>query len=95
MSDEGTAAKIPYGMAKRIVATLAIGETCVVRPQWVVTFHNAARRMGARLATVSFTRDGVLLFRVLRIAGDWPSGHRVCRLPRRDQITGHWRRDAA
>lgn len=88
-------ARMPYGMAKRIVATLQLGDTCVVRPQFVVAMHNAARRMGARLAAVSFTRDGELLFRIMRISGDWPSGHMVCRLPRREQLSGRWKRRAA
>lgn len=88
--------RIPYGMAKRIVATMAIGDACVIRPQWVVSFHNAARRMGARLATVSFRRDGQLRFRMVRIAGDWKqTGHAVARMPRREQLSGRWRKDAA
>jgi hypothetical protein len=88
--------RMPYGMAKRIVATMAVGDTIVVRPQWVVPFHNAARRMGARLAAVSFRRDGMTLFRMLRIEGNWQSGHIMARLPRREQVTGRWlRKDAA
>lgn len=88
-------ARMPYGMAKRIVFSMQLGDTCVVRPQWVVPMHNAARRMGARLAAVSFTRDGEVLYRMRRVAGDWPSGHMVCRLPRREQLNGRWKRRAA
>lgn len=94
MNDEGV--EIPYGMAKRIVATLRVGDTCVVRPQWVVPFHNAARRMGWRLATVSFERDGRLLCRVLRLAVEWRNdGRAVMRRPRREQVTGRWLRKEA
>ena len=82
-------------MAKWIIARMEIGESCVLRPEWVVTFHNAARRLGLRIATVSFRRDGAILFRALRIAGDWPTGHRVARTPRREQVSGRWRKDAA
>lgn len=91
-----THTRIPYGMAKRIVATMRLGDACVVRPEWVVSFHNAARRLGVRVAAVSFTTPkGEARYRILRIAGDWPTGHRMCRVPRRDQISGRWLRDRA
>lgn len=88
--------RIPYGMAKRIVLTMAIGDACWVRPQWVVPFHNAARRLGMRLASVSATHHGIPMVRVIRVDEGWAAtGHLFSRQPRREQFSGRWRRDAA
>lgn len=87
--------RMPYGMAKRIVAAMQIGDACTVRPEWVVSLHNAARRMGLRLASVTVNRRGVRLVRMIRIMEGWPTGHAVARIPRRERISGRWRKDAA
>lgn len=89
------APRIPYGMAKKIVATMNVLDHCIVRPEWVVAFHNAARRLGLRLAAVSFHRKGKLLFRMLRVEGNWPTGHLVQRQPRREQVSGRFRKREA
>jgi hypothetical protein len=94
MSDRPThVPRMPYGMAKRIVAAMEIGDVCVVRPAWVVSMHNAARRLGVKLAAVSFERDGVPMFRMLRIGQGWRSGHAVARRPKH-AANGRWERAA-
>lgn len=68
--------RIPYGTAKAIVGTLRVGDTCVVRPQYSVAFHNAARRMGMRVSLKPFRRDGRLLFQLKRVSLEAPTAHR-------------------
>lgn len=85
--------RAPYGSIKQIVAAMKLGESKTVLPQHVVSFHNAARRLGLRIATAGSRETGVLRYTVVGIADDWPSGHVVCRLARRDRRTGRWLRD--
>ncbi len=74
---------------------MKVGEVVTARPGFVVPLHNAARRLGVRIATSSFRQDGALLFRVLRIDDGWESGHVVARIPARDNGSGRWVRDDA
>lgn len=90
MMPAGGVPRMPYGMAKRIVGMMRVGDVVNVRPPWVGPMHNAARRMGVRLASVSTRRDGALMFRMVRIEAGWRSGHLFARLPRRNPTTGHW-----
>lgn len=87
--------RMPYGMAKQIVATMRIGDAYFVRPEWLVSMHNAARRMGMRLASVSVRRVGQPMFRIIRVGEFHLTGHMAQRLPRRDQLSGQWLRKAA
>lgn len=68
--------RMPYGLAKAIVATLRVGDTCVIRPQYVVAFHNAARRLGLRVSVRPFRRDRRLLFQLKRVGLNAPTAHR-------------------
>lgn len=83
--------RLPYGQAKRIVASMAMGDGITVRPHHMVSFHNAARRLGMRLAAVSTTTKDGPMFHMVRVA-EGITAHRICRLPRRDQISGRWLR---
>jgi hypothetical protein len=87
--------RIPYGLAKRIVKAMRRGDTVMVRPQYVVTLHNAARRLGLRLRAVAFRRDGRAMYRMTRISLRGESGRRLCRRPARDNTTGRWIKDSA
>ncbi|PAW75150.1 MAG: hypothetical protein B9S38_02370 [Verrucomicrobiia bacterium Tous-C4TDCM] len=78
-------------MAKAIVGRMAIGETHVVRPEHLVAFHNAARRLGLRLATTSFRREGAMRHRIVRVALEWrQDGRAMMRLPRRHRTAGRF-----
>ena len=84
-------ARIPYGMAKAIVGRMEIGDRHVVRPEHLIAFHNAARRLGLRLATTSFRRDGHLRHWIVRIALEWrQDGRAMMRLPRRHRTAGRF-----
>ena len=85
--------RIPYGLARKIVSMMQPGQTLYVRPQYVVQFHNAARRLGVKLRAVAFRRDGRAMFKMkLRQQGE-PSGHKFCRLAKVDSKTGRWVKD--
>jgi len=86
---------MPYGHAKQIVAGMQIGEARTVRPQWVVSLHNAARRLGLRIISTAFHENGERLYRIIRVPeGLSFTGHLTARRPRRDELTGRWRKDA-
>lgn len=83
--------RMPYGMAKQIVASMQLGESRVVRPQWVVSIHNAARRLGLRVISVAFHENGERKHRIIRVPEGLPfTGHLTARRPRRDELSGRW-----
>ncbi|ACB76659.1 hypothetical protein Oter_3382 [Opitutus terrae PB90-1] len=85
---------MPYGSAKTIVAAMELGEGRTVRPEHVVSMHNAARRMGRRIMAVAFHQDGERMYRIIRIPEGLPfTAHRRARRPRRDELTGRWQPD--
>jgi hypothetical protein len=85
--------RMPYGSAKQIVASMQLGESKIVQPQWVVSLHNAARRMGLRISALSFHEKGQLMYRIVRIPeGSLSFRKHAVRRPRRDEITGRWLR---
>lgn len=56
--------RIPYGVAKQIVANLEGPQVLVVRPAHVAGFHSAARSMGLELTSDRFWRGPVMLYRM-------------------------------
>lgn len=87
--------RMPYGMAKQIVGTLRVGDACMVRPCWMISFHNAARALGMRLASVGVTVKGEKMFRMVRVDGMALTGQQARKLPRRDRVSGRWWRKVA
>jgi hypothetical protein len=63
-------------MAKQIVAMMKVGDTVVVRPEYAVTFHNAARRQGMRVNLKPFRKRGKLLYQLKRVELTAPTAHR-------------------
>ena len=49
---------------------------------------------GLRIAAVSFTRNSVRLYRILRIESGWRTGHAVAARPARHENSGRWRKAA-
>lgn len=84
-----TAPRMPYGVARRVVAGLRPGEEIYVRPQYVVQFHNAARRLELTLRAWLVRRKGRKIYCMsLRTEGQ-TSGH-AKNFPRRNRRTGRW-----
>lgn len=67
--------RVPYGLAKSIVRSMRVGDACVIRPQYGVTFHNAARREGVRVVLHAFRRGGRLMFQMKRVGLNAPTAH--------------------
>lgn len=89
--------RMAYGSAKAIVAAMEIGgEAVIVRPEQVVALHNAARRMGRRLASTTIWTGEGRKHRIVCVP-DEPgalTGHKVQRLPKRNRRSGQFRKDA-
>lgn len=88
-------ARIPYGMAKQIVATLRVGDMCTVRSCWVISFHNAARGLGMKLAAVPIHGSNPAKYRMMRVDGLGITGRLAAAVPRRDRANGRWQRKVA
>jgi hypothetical protein len=66
---------MPWGMAKQIVAMMRIGDTVIVRPEYSVAFHNAARRMGRKVSLKPFRKRGKLRYQLKRVELNAPTAH--------------------
>lgn len=59
--------RIPYGAAKAIVASLRVGDVCVLRPEYRYAFRNAADTQGIHVSLKSFWRGGRRLYQMKRV----------------------------
>lgn len=82
-----------YGSLKATIAALQPDQVLHVRPAQMVSAHNAARRLGLRLAAVAHQTAEGLMYRMVLAPANL-TGHAVCRLPHRHPITGRWVRSA-
>lgn len=81
--------RAPYGSLKATIAALRPAQVLYVRPSQMVSAHNAARRLGLRLASVAHQTAEGLMYRMV-LAPDSLTGHALCRLPHRHPLTGRW-----
>ncbi len=93
----GQLPRIPYGLARRIVLALRLGDQAIVRPEYIISFRKAAREAGRRVITNAFwTATGEKRIRMMAVRrSDWITGHIYQRLPARDADTGHFLKDNA
>lgn len=64
----------PHGLPRAIIRSLAPGQTCLVRPEWIAAFFAAARRSRRPIVAVKRGRGRGTMYLVARMAEDWPRG---------------------
>lgn len=78
--------RITPAMAERIVGTMRLNDSYLVRPEWLRAIHKAALAADRRLVAHRCIHKRVILYRVKRVALD-------CLVPGRR--LGRWGRAAA